>query len=71
MTVTESHTGTKKNVLITTIGLAIHSLADGAALGSALYLDSFKESTGSLGMIIFAAIMLHKAPASMGFGTFI
>lgn len=57
-------------MLITTIGLAIHSLADGAALGSALYLESFGETTG-LGMIIFIAIMLHKAPASVGFGTFL
>lgn len=60
----------KKNVLITTIGLAIHSLADGAALGASLYLESFGESQG-LGMIIFIAIMLHKAPASLGFGTFL
>lgn len=57
-------------MLITTIGLAIHSLADGAALGSALYLESFGETTG-LGMVIFIAIMLHKAPASVGFGTFL
>ena len=49
----------KKNVLITTIGLAIHSLADGAALGASLYLESFGESQG-LGMIIFIAIMLQK-----------
>ena len=32
--------------------------------------DSFGETTG-LGMIIFIAIMLHKAPASVGFGTFL
>ena len=61
----------KKNVFITTIGLAIHSLADGAALGASLYLESFGESNAGLGMIIFIAIMLHKAPASVGFGTFL
>lgn len=32
--------------------------------------DSFGETQG-LGMIVFIAIMLHKAPASMGFGTFL
>ena len=85
--------GGKDNVFITTIGLAIHSLADGAALGASLYrkflsplllfktsvtpllcfvytVDSFGETTG-LGMIVFVAIMLHKAPASVGFGTFL
>lgn len=50
--------------------MAIHSLADGAALGASLYLDSFGE-TDSLGLLIFFAIMLHKAPASIGFGTFL
>ena len=64
------HNRSTKNVLITTIGLAIHSLADGAALGASLYLESFGETKG-LGMIIFLAIMLHKAPASLGFGTFL
>ena len=61
----------KNNVFIKTIGLAIHSLADGAALGAGLYLESFGESNSGLGMIIFIAIMLHKAPASLGFGTYL
>ena len=66
--------------IVTTIGLAVHSVADGAALGASLYrkwflisklflVDQFTDS--SLGLLIFAAIMCHKAPASIGFGTFL
>lgn len=56
------------SVIITTIGLVVHSAADGAALGASLYLESLGEKAG-LGLLIFAAIMCHKAPASFGFGT--
>lgn len=45
----------------TTIGLVIHACADGIALGA----SSTAPST-SLSLIIFFAIMLHKAPASFG-----
>lgn len=45
----------------TTIGLIIHACADGIALGA----SSTAPST-SLSLIIFVAIMLHKAPASFG-----
>lgn len=45
----------------TTIGLVIHSCADGIALGA----SSTAPST-SLSLIIFLAIMLHKAPAAFG-----
>ena len=34
-----------------------------------LVVDQFGET--SLGLLIFAAIMCHKAPASIGFGTFL
>ena len=60
----------KKSVFITTFGLVVHSFADGAALGSGLYLSSLGQAEG-LGMIIFLAIMLHKAPATLGFGSFV
>jgi len=43
----------------TTIGLCIHSLADGIALGSSAVSDNL-----ALEGIVFFAIMLHKAPAS-------
>jgi zinc transporter 9 len=45
----------------TTIGLVIHSCADGIALGA----SSTAPST-TLSMVIFFAIMLHKAPAAFG-----
>ncbi|KAF2448344.1 ZIP metal ion transporter-like protein [Karstenula rhodostoma CBS 690.94] len=45
----------------TTIGLVIHSCADGIALGA----SSTAPST-SLSLVVFFAIMLHKAPAAFG-----
>lgn len=45
----------------TTIGLIIHAFADGIALGA----SSTAPST-RLSLIIFIAIMLHKAPAAFG-----
>ena len=58
------------DVTVTTIGLVIHSMADGAALGSSLFLA--RSGTGSsLGMVVFLAIMFHKLPSSLGFGTFL
>ena len=43
------------------VGLVVHSAADGVALGA----SSFSKS-GPIEMIVFMAIMLHKAPASFG-----
>lgn len=48
--------------LSTTLGLCIHAAADGIALGA----SSSSQSTSSLSLIIFVAIMVHKAPASFG-----
>ena len=48
--------------LSTTLGLCIHAAADGIALGA----SSSSASTTSLSLIIFVAIMVHKAPASFG-----
>jgi solute carrier family 39 (zinc transporter), member 9 len=44
----------------TTIGLVIHSFADGIALGAS------SATPSSIGIIVFAAIMVHKAPAAFG-----
>ncbi|KIW02524.1 uncharacterized protein PV09_06322 [Verruconis gallopava] len=47
----------------TTIGLVIHAFADGIALGA----SSADTSTQSaLGLIVFFAILVHKAPAAFG-----
>ncbi|CAM1502878.1 Fc.00g076540.m01.CDS01 [Cosmosporella sp. VM-42] len=47
--------------LATTTGLVIHAAADGIAMGA-----SSTTSDMKLGLIIFAAIMIHKAPAAFG-----
>ncbi|EGP88962.1 uncharacterized protein MYCGRDRAFT_108762 [Zymoseptoria tritici IPO323] len=45
----------------TTIGLVIHAAADGIALGA-----SSTSSSKKLSLIIFLALMVHKAPAAFG-----
>lgn len=50
-----------KKTSATTIGLIVHACADGIALGA----SSTAPST-SLTLVIFFAIMLHKAPAAFG-----
>ncbi|KAA6411742.1 MAG: hypothetical protein FRX48_05023 [Lasallia pustulata] len=46
--------------LSTTLGLSIHALADGIALGAS------STTPSSLSLLIFLAIMIHKAPAAFG-----
>nr|CDP32519.1 Putative transporter [Podospora anserina S mat+] len=47
--------------LATTIGLVIHAAADGVAMGA-----SATTSNMNVGLIIFFAILVHKAPAAFG-----
>jgi zinc transporter 9 len=47
----------------TTIGLVIHSFADGIALGAS---SADAETQSTLGVIVFIAILVHKAPAAFG-----
>lgn len=47
--------------LATTAGLVIHATADGIAMGASATTEDMK-----LGLVIFGAIMLHKAPAAFG-----
>lgn len=49
-----------------TIGLVVHAAADGIALGAAA-----KTSQQDVEMIVFLAIMLHKAPAAFGLVSFL
>ncbi|KAF6838116.1 zip metal ion [Colletotrichum plurivorum] len=51
----------QSRTLATTIGLVIHAVADGIAMGASTSTDNTK-----LGLIIFVAIMVHKAPAAFG-----
>ena len=59
----------KAALTVSTIGLVVHSLADGIALGSTCYASQSKES--DLPIIIFVALLLHKFPESIGFTTFL
>ncbi|XP_022251169.1 zinc transporter ZIP9-like isoform X1 [Limulus polyphemus] len=49
-----------------TLGLVVHAAADGIALGAAV-----TTSHTDIEMIVFLAIMLHKAPAAFGLVTFL
>uniref|UniRef100_UPI00398E4B68 zinc transporter ZIP9 isoform X1 n=1 Tax=Pristiophorus japonicus TaxID=55135 RepID=UPI00398E4B68 len=59
-TSTEPRTGSGSS-LTATLGLVIHAAADGVALGTAA-----GSSQISLQVIVFFAVILHKAPASFG-----
>lgn len=54
-----SSLSSSKGTFSTTLGLVIHSAADGIALGAT-------SAQPSLSLIIFVAIMVHKAPAAFG-----
>lgn len=49
-----------------TVGLVVHAAADGIALGAAA-----TTNHRDVEIIVFLAIMLHKAPASFGLVTFL
>lgn len=49
-----------------TVGLVVHAAADGVALGAAV-----STSKTEVEVIVFVAIMLHKAPAAFGLTTFL
>lgn len=68
-------------IVVTTIGLVIHSIADGLALGASMFCNFLvflvmivsnqtNEAKG-LGILVFFAVLIHKAPAALGFGTFL
>ena len=50
-----------KAALASIVGLMIHAVADGIAMGA-----SVVSNNSSLTWIVFAAIMIHKAPSSFG-----
>lgn len=55
-----------RNKITATLGLVVHAAADGIAMGAAVTM-----STAHLTMIVFVAIMLHKAPAAFGLVSFL
>jgi len=52
--------------IVASIGLLVHAAADGVALGAAA-----TTSRTDIEMIVFLAIMLHKAPAAFGLSSFL
>ena len=61
--------GDPATLMITTLGLVVHSIADGVALGTTCYASQNSES--SLPFVIFMALLLHKCPAAIGLTTFL
>jgi solute carrier family 39 (zinc transporter), member 9 len=61
------HQATRNKISFsTTLGLVVHAAADGIALGAAS-----ATSKVDVEMIVFLAIMLHKAPAAFGLVSFL
>ncbi|XP_022217392.1 zinc transporter ZIP9-B isoform X1 [Drosophila obscura] len=56
----------EKNTATLTLGLVVHAAADGIALGAAA-----TTSHQDVEIIVFLAIMLHKAPAAFGLVSFL
>lgn len=64
-----SHSRKRGNGVVnwtTTLGLVVHAAADGIALGAAAATNQLDVE-----IIVFLAIMLHKAPAAFGLVTFL
>jgi len=62
----ESSAGQSRNKITATLGLVVHAAADGIALGAAA-----STSQTHVEIIVFIAIMLHKAPAAFGLVSFL
>jgi solute carrier family 39 (zinc transporter), member 9 len=60
-----SRRGESTSSMTATIGLVVHAAADGVALGAAA-----RTSHEDVEIIVFLAIMLHKAPAGQSFQLF-
>ncbi|XP_058793429.1 zinc transporter ZIP9 [Phymastichus coffea] len=58
--------GNKEKSMTATLGLVVHAAADGVALGAAA-----TTSQADVEIIVFLAIMLHKAPAAFGLVSFL
>lgn len=61
-----SDSGKRQKSITATLGLLVHAAADGVALGAAA-----TTTRTDIEMIVFVAIMLHKAPAAFGLSTFL
>lgn len=61
--------GNAGNLIVTTLGFVVHSIADGIALGTSCYATQGTEN--SMPFIIFLALLLHKMPEAIGLTTFL
>ncbi|KAH9049937.1 Zinc/iron permease [Lactarius hengduanensis] len=50
-----------------TIGLVVHGLADGLALGMSVLSDDDSSSSHSLSLVVFLALAVHKAPTALAY----
>jgi zinc transporter 9 len=48
------------------VGMVVHCFVDGVALGAAV-----REGDSTLGILVFLAIMLHKAPSAFGLSSYL
>lgn len=65
-----------QSALLTTIALVVHSLTEGIAMGSSMYLGhdhdhEHSTSGATVGFAVTFALFLHKAPESAAYGTFL
>jgi len=62
-----------KKALQLTVGLVVHSLADGFALGASALSDSApvggESHSSELSLVVFLALLIHKAPAALALTT--
>jgi len=58
----------RKTAYPLTIGLVVHALADGLALGSSA-LSNGSAMPSSLSTVVFLALIIHKAPTALGLST--
>lgn len=66
----------KDSVNVTTVGMIVHSMSDGLALGCAFFFSNLLPKlkgadNKNFGYFIFFAILMDKIPAALGFGTFL
>ncbi|KAK7690245.1 hypothetical protein QCA50_006900 [Cerrena zonata] len=64
----QSDSDGKKKAYPVTLGLIVHALADGLALGSSAF-STTSASTSGLSFLIFAALVVHKAPVALALST--
>jgi len=56
---------------VTTVGLCVHSLAEGVAMGSSQFMSAQSITHSGLGLTVVIALFLHKIPEGIGFGSFL